>query len=128
MPAPKIKSSSKILIVDDEEGIRESLKLILSDHYDLVLTDSGEQALRCLEKDPSIGLVLLDIKMPKVNGLEVLKAVKAKRPALSVIMVTGYRSVETASEAASLGAAGYIVKPFKSDEILKTVQRDLASI
>lgn len=126
MPTPKAKSSSKVLIVDDEEGIRESLKLILGDHYDLLLTDSGEQALRCLEKDPSIGLVLLDIKMPKINGLDALQAVKAKHPAVDVIMVTGYKSVETAGEAVRLGACGYIVKPFKSDEILAAVQRNLA--
>lgn len=126
MPASKAKSSSKVLIVDDEEGIRESLKLILGDHYDLILTDSGAQALECLERDPGIGLVLLDIKMPKINGLEVLKAVKAKRPGMNVIMVTGYKSVETAGEASALGAVGYIVKPFKSDEILNTVQKNLS--
>ena len=126
MPASKVKSSSKVLIVDDEEGIRESLKLILSDHYDLVLTDSGEQAVRLVENDPTIGLALLDIKMPKVSGLDVLKAMKAKRPDINVIMVTGYKSVETASEASHLGAVGYIIKPFKSDEILNTVKRNLA--
>lgn len=126
MPASKIKSSSKVLIVDDEEGIRESLKLILGDHYDIILTDSGEQALRVLEGDPAIALVLMDIKMPKVNGLDVLKAMKAKRPDLNVIMVTGYKAVETAGEAARLGAVGYIVKPFKSNEILDTVKRNLA--
>ncbi len=125
MPASKVKSSSKVLIVDDEEGIRESLKLILGDYYDLILTDSGPQALQCLENDKTISLVLMDIKMPKINGLDVLKAMKAKRPDLNVIMVTGYRAVETASEAASLGAAGYIVKPFKSNEILDTVRRHL---
>ena len=118
--------SRKILVVDDEEGIRESLKLILSDHYDLVVTDSGEQALRLVEGDPAIGLVLMDIKMPKVSGLDVLKAMKAKRPGINVIMVTGYKAVETASQAAHLGASGYIVKPFKSDEILNTVKRNLA--
>ena len=127
MPASKVKSSSKVLIVDDEEGIRESLKLILGDHYDIILTDSGEQALRLVEGDPAIALVLMDIKMPKVNGLDVLKAMKAKRPDLNVIMVTGYKAVETASEAARLGAVGYIIKPFKSDEILNTVKRNLES-
>ena len=120
------KKVSKVLIVDDEEGIRESLKLILSDHYDLAVTDSGEQALRLVEGDQTIGLVLMDIKMPKVNGLDVLKAMKAKRPDLNVIMVTGYKTVETASQAAHLGAVGYIVKPFKSNEILDTVKRNLA--
>jgi len=118
-------ASKKVLICDDEEGIRESLKLILGDHYDLILTDSGEQCLQCLEKDKTIGLVLLDIKMPKVNGLETLKAIKEKYPQLNVVIVTGYKSVETASEASSLGAAGYIVKPFKSDIIIETVKKSL---
>ena len=113
--------SQKILICDDEEGIRESLKLILGDHYDLITVDSGEQCLECLKNDTSIGLVLLDIKMPKVNGLDILKAIKEKNPDLNVIIVTGYKSVETASEATALGASGYIVKPFKSDEILTVI-------
>lgn len=118
-------SNKKVLIVDDEEGIRESLKLILGDYYDIILTDSGEQALRVLEADPAIALVLMDIKMPKVDGLDVLKGMKAKRPNLNVVMVTGYKAVETAGEAARLGACGYIVKPFKSDEILQTVQKNI---
>ena len=120
------KKIPKILVVDDEEGIRESLKLILGDHYDIILTDSGEQALRLVEGDPAIALVLMDIKMPKVDGLDVLKAMKAKRPNLNVVMVTGYKAVETAGEAARLGAVGYIVKPFKANEILDTVKRNLA--
>ena len=117
--------SKKILICDDKEGIRESLKLILGDHYDLILTDSGEQCLQCLDNDKTIGLVLLDIKMPKINGLEILKAVKEKRPELNVIIVTGYKSVETAAEASSLGASGYIVKPFKNDEVLDIIQKNI---
>src|SRR3989338_9718110 len=119
------KKVSKVLVVDDEEGIRESLKLILGDHYDIILTDSGEQALRLVEGDPAIALVLMDIKMPKVDGLDVLKEMKSKRPGLKVIMVTGYKAVETAGEAARLGAVGYIVKPFKSNEILSTVQKNI---
>ncbi len=118
-------SNKKILIVDDEEGIRESLKLILEEHYELIVTDNGEQALECLKNDKNIGLVLMDIKMPKVNGLDVLKAMKAAHPKLNIIMVTGYKSVETAAEASKLGACGYIVKPFKSEEILESVKRNL---
>ena len=117
--------SQKILIIDDEEGIRESLKLILSDHYELVLTDGGEQALKVLANDKTIGVVLLDIKMRKVHGLDVLKEIKEKHPKVKVIMVTGYKSVETAAEAARLGASGYIIKPFKSQEILETVKKNL---
>ena len=115
----------KILIVDDELGIRESLKLVLEDHYPLIVTESGEQALECLKNDPSIGLVLLDIKMPKINGLDVLKLIKQQFPDMKIVMVTGYRSVETAAEASRLGACGYIVKPFKIEEILETARKHL---
>lgn len=117
--------SKKIMICDDEEGVRESLKLILSDHYDLVIVDGGQQALHALEHAKDIGLIFMDIKMPKVNGIDVLKEIKSKHPALKVIMVTGYRSVETAAEASRLGASGYIIKPFKSEEILETVKKHL---
>ena len=113
----------RILICDDEEGIRESLKLILSDHYDLVLTEDGPQCLDFLDKVKNLRLVLLDIKMPQINGLEVLEHIKEKRPDLKVIVVTGYQSVEMASEAIHLGASGYITKPFKSEEILATVEK-----
>ena len=118
-------NSKKILIVDDEEGIRESLKLILSDRYELVLTDNGPQCLDILARAKDIGLVLLDIKMPQVSGLNVLKEIQEKHPGVKVIVVTGYKSVETATEASSLGAAGYIVKPFKSDEVLEVVGREM---
>ena len=112
--------TKKILIIDDEEGIRESLKLILEDHYSLITSENGPLALEMIEndKDHTLGLVLLDIKMPKIHGLETLKLIKEKRPELPVIMVTAYKSVEIAVEATKLGASGYIVKPFKSDEIL----------
>ena len=114
--------ASKILIVDDEEGIRESLKLILSDFYELILTKDGVQALDCLEKSKEIKLVLMDIKMPRVNGLDVLKQIKENHPKLDVVIITGYKSVETATEAVRLGASGYIVTPFRSEEILATVK------
>ena len=116
---------SKIMICDDEEGIRESLKLVLGDHYDLIAVDSGEQALHTLAHAKDVKTVLLDIKMPKVNGLDVLKEIKSKHPAVKIIMVTGYRSVETAAEASRLGASGYIIKPFKAEEILEVVKHNL---
>jgi len=118
-------ATKKILISDDEEGIRESLKLILGDQYNLILTTDGQQCLECLENADDIGLVLLDIKMPQINGLDVLKIIKEKKPEINVVVITGYKSVETASEAVNLGASGYIVKPFKSDEILETITKHL---
>ena len=118
-------ANPKILICDDEEGIRESLKLILGDDYNLVTVDSGEMALKALSHSKDIKVMLLDIKMPKTSGLDVLQEIKKKFPYMKIIMVTGYNSVETAAEATRLGASGYIVKPFKSQEILETVKKNL---
>ena len=124
-PIQPMKSphTPKILIVDDEEGVRESLKLILSDYFDLVVVENGLAALDTLKQVKDIGLVLMDIKMPKASGLDTLPKIKAQFPHLKVIIVSGYRSVEAAQEAVRLGANGYIVKPFKSDEILATVRK-----
>jgi DNA-binding NtrC family response regulator len=118
-------ANPKILICDDEEGIRESLKLILGDHYNLVAVDTGDMAMEVLSHSRDIKVMLLDIKMPQTSGLDTLQEIKKKFPQLKIIMVTGYKSVETAAEAARLGACGYIVKPFKSQEILETVKRNL---
>jgi len=112
----------KILICDDEEGIRESLNLILEKDYELVFAADGEQCLNNLRNDKNIGLLLLDIKMPKTTGLDILKEAKSISATLKVIIVTGYKSVETATEAAKLGAIDYIVKPFESKSILKKVK------
>lgn len=117
--------SHKILICDDEENIREMLKLILGEFYELILVSSGEQALYTLENQKDIKIALLDIKMPKINGLDVLKEIRARFPKVKIVMVTGYKSVETAAEASKLGASGYIVKPFKSEDILETIRKIL---
>ena len=109
-----------ILICDDEEGIRESFKLILEDQYTLKFATNGPEALEML-KTLSPALMMLDIKMPKIHGLEVLKSVKKLRPNLPVIIVTGYQSVEMAQEALKLGAVDYIPKPFESASLQKTV-------
>lgn len=119
--------TKKILICDDEEGIRESLKLILEDKYNLIITETGAQCLDCLAHAKDIGLVLLDIKMPHVNGLDILKGIREKFPQLKVIMITGYKSTETVGEATRNGACGYITKPFKAEEILEAVQRNFHS-
>ena len=120
-------ANPKILICDDEEGIRESLKLVLGDDYNLVTVDSGEMAIKVLQNSKDIKLILLDIKMPKTSGLDVLQEIKKKFPQVKIIMVTGYKSVETAAEATRLGASGYIIKPFKSQEILDTVKKNLGN-
>ena len=96
-----------ILICDDEEGIRESFKLILEDQYDLKFAHNGVDALEQL-KSINPKAMLLDIKMPKVHGMEILKQIKKSNPSLPVIIVTGYQSVEMAQEAIKNGASDYI--------------------
>lgn len=118
------QSKPVVLICDDEEGIRESFKLILSDLYDLKFAVNGLEALEQL-KTLSPAAMLLDIKMPKTHGLEILKQVKKLKPSLPVIVVTGYQSVEMAQEAIRSGAADYIPKPFESKQILDCISRAL---
>lgn len=117
------KSAAKpmILICDDEEGIRESFKLILEDGYDLRFATNGLEALEML-KTITPRLMLLDIKMPKMHGMEILKQVKKLKPKLPVIIVTGYQSVEMSQEALKNGAADYIPKPFDTATIIKAVK------
>ncbi len=116
------KPKPTLLICDDEEGIRESFKLILEDSYNLRFAINGVEALEML-KTFTPDLMLLDIKMPKMHGMDILKQIKIIKPELPVIIVTGYQSVETAQEAIKNGAADYIPKPFESKQILKAVSQ-----
>ncbi len=119
-------AKARILIADDEEGIRESLSLILSDLYELDFAHDGEEALSKASKG-SHDLLLLDIKMPKLDGLEVLRQLNAKKLSKPVLILTAYQSVELAREAVKLGAQNYLPKPFERDQILSAVAGALSS-
>lgn len=118
-------SKCKILICDDELGVRESLKLILEEKYDVAMVEDGNECLKQVLANAQIEAVLIDIKMPRINGLEVLKQIKTANPKVKVIVVTGYRCVETAEEAIRLGASDYVIKPFASKDILDAVAKAL---
>jgi len=106
-----------ILVVDDEEFIRLNLKRIFSEEdYNVLLENTGKGAIERIKTD-KIDIALLDINLPDVNGLDVLKRIKELQPDLLVIMITGYASVESAVNAIKLGAYDYIKKPFKADAI-----------
>jgi len=119
-------SKKRILICDDEVGIRESLNLILQDDYELSFCNDGRECLKCIAAGQKFDLILLDIKMPKTNGLDILKNIKEGNSETKVIIISGYKSVETAAEAVKAGAVDYIVKPFSSKEVLKSVERNLS--
>ena len=110
-----------ILVCDDEEGIRESFKLILEEFYQLKFAMNGLEALEMLKGGFAPDLMLLDIKMPKLHGMEILKQIKKFKPSLPVIIVTGYQSVEMAQEALKNGAADYIPKPFDSKRMIMVI-------
>lgn len=116
---------TRILIADDEEGVRESLNLILGEDYELAFASDGEEALAALGRE-TFELVLLDIKMPKRDGLELLKWITGSGLTTPVLMLTAYQSVELAKEAVKLGAVDYLPKPFDRDHLLRTVRGILA--
>lgn len=116
----------KILVVDDEKNIRLSLSQALSPLDMLVETAvNGEDALGRLG-DQSILVIILDIRMPGMDGIEVLRRISQTRPDIRVIMVTAYGTVERAVEAMKLGAVDFIQKPFSPDQIRDLTRRVLA--
>ena len=115
----------KILIVDDEEIIRNFLIDVLSDEgYTTKAVSSGEEAVQLFKKNV-FDLIITDIKMPGMDGIQVLRAAKAIDSDQSVIVMTGYASTETAVESMKLGAADYITKPFNLDQIKIVVAKTL---
>ncbi len=114
-----------ILVVDDEAVIRDGLRRILDGKSFRVETcSSGHVAIELLQQK-DFGLIITDLKMPGMNGIEVLKAVKALQPDVPVIMITGYAAVDTAVNAMQHGAVDYIAKPFTPEQILDKVERAL---
>ena len=118
--------TARILIVDDEKAVRESLEeLLILEDYQVESAASGEKALEILgEKD--IDLVLLDIKMPGVDGVEVMKQTKKYHPDTKVIVITGHGSLESAIEAIRSGAEDYLLKPYDTGDILASIGKALS--
>jgi DNA-binding response OmpR family regulator len=119
-------SIAKLLYVDDEETLRILVKSQLTlEGYDVETADDGDIALEMLEKN-SYDLILLDIRMPRVDGFEVLKILKDRNNRIRVIMLTAVTDLSSAIEAVKLGANDYITKPFSIEELLSCINRALA--
>ena len=115
----------RILIVDDEKVMRDSCRRVLSkEDYAVETASSGEIALKMARKVP-FDLILLDVKMPGMNGIDALRSFKEQDPDMVVVMITGYPDVETAVKAIKLGAYDYISKPFTPQELRLIVERAL---
>src|SRR6266550_8357877 len=113
-----------VLVVDDDHGVRESFRLILEDRYEVLEAADGRQALDRLRASP-VDLVLLDIRLPEMDGIEVLERMKAIDDGVEVILVTAVKTVRTAVAAMKLGAFDYLTKPFEEDELLQLIRRAL---
>ena len=118
-----MKKNISILVVDDEEMLRNLLeKILIKEGYDVDTAADGEKALVKLREN-KYNLLITDVKMPRLNGFELLKKVKKDYPATGVIMMTAYGDSFTVKDALLLGADEYITKPFKSFEINLIVER-----
>ncbi|MCX5719295.1 MAG: response regulator, partial [Nitrospirae bacterium] len=112
----------RILVVDDEDSIRNRcVQLLQRKDYNVRGVNDGEQALFLITKD-RFSLVFTDIRMPGLNGIDLLERIKEMSPDTEVVMITGYGTVENAVEAIKLGAYDYITKPFDMDRLLKVVE------
>jgi UDP-3-O-acyl N-acetylglucosamine deacetylase len=114
-----------ILIVDDEDKVRESIREVLADEgYRVVDTGDGNRVLELIDEEKP-GLVLLDIWMPQIDGIDLLKQIKSKEPGINVVMISGHGNIHTAVTATKFGAFDFIEKPLSLDALLLTVQRAL---
>src|ERR1700756_55103 len=116
---------SRVLVIDDEAAIRDSLKMTLEyEGYDFIGAATGQEGLALAEREAP-DLVLLDVKMPGMDGLEVLDRVRAINDALPVVVVSGHGTISTAVEATKKGAFDFIEKPFASDRVLVSLRNAL---
>jgi len=117
----------KILIVDDDRLLQNSLKNILSEKYDPLIAGSGEEALRLLKKHP-IDLVLLDIRLPGMDGIATLQQIKALGQDLLVIMMTAYEDIKTVITSMKMGAHDYLVKPLEIEIFELVIEKTLENL
>src|SRR5215467_12398658 len=118
---------SRILVIDDEGAIRDSLRMTLEyEGYEFIGAATGHEGMALAERDAP-DLVLLDVKMPGMDGLEVLDRLRTSYEALPVIVVSGHGTISTAVEATKKGAFDFIEKPFASDRVLVSVRNALDS-
>ena len=118
----KAAQRGTVLVVDDEEGVRASVRAILEETCDVLEAGNGAQALEVM-KTHEIDLVMLDQRMPGEAGIDVLPRIKAADPSTVVVIATAVRELRTAVEALKRGAYDYLTKPFDVDDILMLAQR-----
>ena len=114
-----MNEKANILIVDDEEVVRRShLRSLASAGCNAQAAEDGDEALRVMEQN-SFDVILLDLRMPGLDGMDVLKTIKERWPDSEVVVITGYPTIESAKESVRLGAFNYLAKPVGPDDVIK---------
>mgnify|MGYP001548364037 CR=1 len=114
-----MNNSSSVLIVDDEEVVRRAhLRSLEDTGCQARVAEDGDKAIREMEIEPA-DVVLLDIRMPGTDGMDVLKTIKTRWPDSEVVIITGYPTIDSAKEAVRLGACNYIAKPVEPNDVIK---------
>ncbi|MCX5874195.1 MAG: response regulator [Deltaproteobacteria bacterium] len=115
--------TTKLLMIDDEEGFVSALsKRLAMRDIEVIPAFSGQEGLAKLNEDTSIDVILLDVKMPGMDGIETLRRIKAAHPIVEVIMLTGHATWETAIEGMKLGAFDYLMKPCEIDDLITKLE------
>ncbi len=121
-----MSDKNRLLVVDDEESLRTVLcSELVSEGFKVQNAGDGDEAIAILDKE-EFDLVLLDIKMPRVNGFDVLKHVKERHPGTKVVMLTGFADLKNAIESKKLGAEDFVSKPYDLVDLLTTIERVLS--
>jgi DNA-binding NtrC family response regulator len=114
-------TKGRVLVIDDEAIVRTSCsRTLVPEGYEVKLAQNGAEGLRILGEE-KVDLVLTDLKMPDMDGIEVLRKIKEGWPVTEVIIITGYQTVDTAVRAIKLGAFDYLEKPFTPDKLVSAV-------
>ena len=119
-----MREKATILVVDDENGVRQSFNMVLKDDYNVLLAANGEEAKAIFKKN-RIDLILMDIRLPDTDGITLLQDLKEIEPDTEIIMVTAVKEIQTAVKAIKLGAYEYVIKPFVVDDVLTIISRAL---
>jgi len=114
----------RILIIDDELAPREAIKMVLKDHFEVCTASSAIEGLDFINKN-QVDIVIMDIKMPKMDGITALQKIKTVAPDTEVVLLTAYASIETARDAVRFGAFDYLIKPFDKNDILNVVRNGI---
>jgi putative nucleotidyltransferase with HDIG domain len=124
MEVSLVNSKENILVIDDELAPRESIRMVLKDQYAVSTANGAHEGILKMDENP-VDLVVMDIKMPKMDGITALQEIKKNHPDTEVILLTAFASLETARDAIRFGAFDYLIKPFDKDDVLLVVEKGL---